>query len=589
LEQTNIEKEDAMVVEQGTEVSVPEEIVSRSPEEAEDVRSHESEVEAGSEELPGAAPEPMSEVVTEELTEISLQDIAKTPVEELVATPSEEAVEDSSGFFPETVPEIAVEERPETEVEEIPATEHEELLAKEPEEGAENEFININTFEREIASLRSAIENIQQHVDGGFASNTECISEMKVDVANRADSTDFKKLKRDFRVFSKRLRRVAKEADATSAEVLDAAKIPPDVLEIIYAKTLNDVYSEILNEFGEREAFEIVADVMDNVRQSSAGVDFFRFEDGSFLLLKLAEAIEAKLVSPKQIHATYVEFFKELSGYVPNYESRDFRSFVETGSREYTVERIAVHEKRLEKFNQELGSVKDELARICEHFESIEKIEDQRAEEIKANVDDLLNITGKFKTLADAVNSHTRFIKKLSENIRGTQSIAESYQAETAGRFNDLSSYMESTFETKADQVELQTVTENLSSFREDALASSEMLKSQIESGLDAKADTDRMENTISDLSAFREEFRQLQQEVVFLRSASKLPALDRIVYSTLYGLEKATMKKLERQIISDGTEIHGDELFATVDRLEKKGYISLQKKGRYTYYSLNI
>jgi len=581
LDQSNIEKEDAMVVEQGVEVSVPDETMARSPEEAEDVSSHEGEVEAGSEELPGIAPEPMSEVVIKELTETSPQDMAETPVEELVATPSEEAVEDSTGIFPETVPEIAVEE--------VPATEHEERLAKEPEEGAEKEFININTFEREIASLKSAIENIRQHVDGGLVSNTECISEMKVDVANRADSTDFKKLKRDFRVFSKRLRRVAKEADATSAEVLDAAKIPPDVLEIIYAKTLNDVYSEILNEFGEREAFEIVADVMDNVRQSSAGVDFFRFEDGRFLLLKLAEAIEAKLVSPKQIHATYVEFFRELSGYVPNYESRDFRSFVETGSREYTVERIAVHEKRLEKFNQELGSVKDELARICEHFESIEKIEDQRAEEIKANVDDLLNITGKFKTLADAVNSHTRFIKKLNENIRGTQSIAESYQAETAGRFNELSSYMESTFETKADQVELQNVAENLNSFKQDALTSSEMLKSQIETGLDAKADADRMENTISDLSAFREEFKQLQQEVVFLRSASKLPALERIVYSTLYGLEKATMKKLERQIISDGTEIHGDELFATVDRLEKRGYISSLKKGRYTYYSLNM
>ena len=452
------------------------------------------------------------------------------------------------------------------------------------DESVEEQFIVRDEFEDKVANLKSVIDELNQRVDEGFASNEEQIFEIVDGVGTRAGLNEFRKLKRDFKVFSKRLNRVAKEADAAGAEVLDATKIPSNVLEITYRKTLNDLYSTILNEFGEREAIEIVEGVVDDVRRSSAGVDLLSFEDGAFTIRKLADSIDAKLISSKQIHSTYVEFFRQLSECVPGYEARDFKSFVDTGSREYAVDEISLHTKRLGKMESELNDIKSEISKITEHFVSIEEVEGERADEIKENVGELLNVSEKIGTLANAVNSHTRFIKKLNENIGGTQSVIESHKSEISDTFDTFSSNVED----KADRSEVQDIVINLSSLKDEAGSSIEKLSSELDDGLGAKADVDLMENLIGDVVAFREEFSKLQEEVILLRSINKLPTIERVVCSTLDGLGNTTMKKLEDRILSDGTEIHGDKLFAIIGKLEKREYITSTKKGRYTYYSLN-
>ena len=452
----------------------------------------------------------------------------------------------------------------------------------------EDKFVVKDEFEDKVANLKSAIDELYQRVDEGFSSNEEQIYDIVDGVGTRAGLNEFRKLKRDFKVFSKRLNRVAKEADAAGAEVLDATKIPSNVLEITYRKTLNDLYSAILNEFGEREAVEIVEGVVNDVRKSSAGVDLLSFEDGAFTIRKLAEAIDAKLISSKQIHSTYVEFFRQLSECVPGYEARDFKSFVETGSREYAVDEISLHTKRLGKMESELNDIKSEISKITEHFASIEEVEGARADEIKGNVDELSNVSEKIGILANAVNSHTRFIKKLNENIGGMQSVLQSHKSEISDTFDTFSSHVEGTFENKADRSEIQDIVVNLSSLKDEAESSIENLSSELDNGLGTKADAILMENLIGDVVAFREEFSKLQEEVVLLRSINKLPTIERVVCSTLDGLGNTTMKKLEDRILSDGTEIHGDKLFAIIDKLEKRGYVTSTKKGRYTYYSLN-
>ena len=453
---------------------------------------------------------------------------------------------------------------------------------------SEEQFIVRDEFEDKVSNLKSALDELNQRVDEGFSLNEEQIYKIVDGVGTRAGSAEFRKLKRDFKVFSKRLHRVAKEADATGAEVLDATKIPSEVLERTYRKTLNDLYSAILNEFGEREAVEIVEGVVDDVRKSSAGVDLLSFEDGAFTINKLAEAIDAKLISPKQLHSTYVEFFRQLSECVPAYEARDFKSFVETGSREYAVDEISIHAKRLGNMESELNDIKSEISKITEHFASIEEVEGERADEIKENVGELLNVSEKMSTLANAVNSHTRFIKKLNENIGSTQSVLELHKSEISDTFDTFSSHVEGTFENKADRSEIQDIAVNLSSLKDESESSIENLSSELDNGFSTKADAILMENLIGDVVAFREEFSKLQEEVVLLRSINKLPTIERVVCSTLDGLGNTTMKKLESRILSDGTKIHGDKLFAIIDKLEKRGYITSTKKGRYTYYSLN-
>ena len=569
LEQSMIENEDPFVeiVDGEAEVNVLDEVMGDKTKLTEFPEDDKNQSDSGGE----------SEVIHEEMAES--EEIIENPdqVDEVLDEPSNVVGEDMSEEISDASDIVS-------EMESISEDKPVEVSKIENE----GQFITSDEFEDKVADLKSAFDELNQRMDEVFSSNEEHIYEIVDGMGTRADRNEFLKLKRDFKVFSKRLHRVAKEADATGAEVLDATKIPSNVLEITYRKTLNDLYSAILNEFGEREAVEIVDGVIDDVRKSSAGVDLLSFEDGKFTINKLAEAIDAKLISSKQLHSTYVEFFRQLSECVPGYEARDFKSFVETGSREYAVDEISIHAKRFVNLETELNDIKSEISKITAHFESIEEVEDERADEIKENVDKLLNVSEKMGALANAINSHTRFIKKLNENIGGIQSNFESYKSEASGIFDAFSSNVDGTFENKADRLDVQEVAGNLGSFKDEAVSSIETLTSDLNEGLDAKADAGMMENLIGDVVAFREEFSRLQEEVVFLRSINSLPTIERVVCSTLAGLGNTTMKKLEDRILSDGTEIHGDKLFAIIDKLEKAGYVKSKKKGRYTYYSLN-
>ena len=569
LEQSMIENEDPFVeiVDEEVEVNVPDEVLGDETKLSEIPENNQKQADSGGESKVGS--KEMAE--SEEIVENPVQ------VDEVPDEPSNVVKEDMSEEISDASDIV-------NEMESISEYKPVEISNIE----IKGQFITSDEFEDKVADLKSALDELNQRVDEGFSSNEEHIYEIVDGMGARADRNEFRKLKRDFKVFSKRLHMVAKEADATGAEVLDATKIPADVLEITYRKTLNDLYSAILNEFGEREAVEIVEGVVDDVRKSSAGVDLLSFEDGKFTINKLAEAIDAKLISPKQLHSTYVEFFRQLSECVPGYEARDFKSFVETGSREYAVDEISIHAKRLGNLEAELNDIKSEISKITEHFTSIEEVEDERADEIKENVDKLLNVSEKMGALANAINSHTRFIKKLNENIGETQSVLESHKSEISDTFDTFSSHVEGTFENKADRSEIQDIVVNLSSLKDEAESSIENLSSELDNGLGTKADAILMDNLIGDVVAFREEFSKLQEEVVLLRSINKLPTIERVVCSTLDGFGNTTMKKLEDRILSDGTEIHGDKLFAIIDKLEKRGYITSTKKGRYTYYSLN-
>ena len=569
LEQSMIENEDPFVeiVDEEVEVNVPDEVLGDETKLSEIPENNQKQADSGGESKVGS--KEMAE--SEEIVENPVQ------VDEVPDEPSNVVKEDMSEEISDASDIV-------NEMESISEYKPVEISNIE----IKGQFITSDEFEDKVADLKSALDELNQRVDEGFSSNEEHIYEIVDGMGARADRNEFRKLKRDFKVFSKRLHMVAKEADATGAEVLDATKIPADVLEITYRKTLNDLYSAILNEFGEREAVEIVEGVVDDVRKSSAGVDLLSFEDGKFTINKLAEAIDAKLISPKQLHSTYVEFFRQLSECVPGYEARDFKSFVETGSREYAVDEISIHAKRLGNLEAELNDIKSEISKITEHFTSIEEVEDERADEIKENVDKLLNVSEKMGALANAINSHTRFIKKLNENIGETQSVLESHKSEISDTFDTFSSHVEGTFENKADRSEIQDIVVNLSSLKDEAESSIENLSSELDNGLGTKADAILMDNLIGDVVAFREEFSKLQEEVVLLRSINKLPTIERVVCSTLDGFGNTTMKKLEDRILSDGTEIHGDKLFAIIYNLEKRCYITYTKKVRYTYYSLN-
>ncbi|TQD24481.1 hypothetical protein [Methanolobus vulcani] len=277
-------------------------------------------------------------------------------------------------------------------------------------------------LESRFLRLEDKFNDMRNKMTEELESSGDKLSTLEDDLYSKAHESDYKQLRQDFDLFSKRLRRVVQAEDSVNAETLDPTKVPSDVLEITYAKTLNDIYGAMLSIYGDRESAEMVESARDRVREFSAGVDFFRFENEAFIVRGLSDAISSKIVSIKQIHGTYVELFKMLFQHVPNYNSQDFRSFVETGSREYTIEKVVSHEKHLDKIVSNLTEHKGELDNLIENVSFMAELQNNQLEEVASNNQQLEDIKEQMKSIAKAVNLHTKAITKLNRTLKEMKS-----------------------------------------------------------------------------------------------------------------------------------------------------------------------
>ncbi|MDK2832250.1 MAG: hypothetical protein PWQ75_2002 [Methanolobus sp.] len=282
-------------------------------------------------------------------------------------------------------------------------------------EDAESRY---NELATRLFMFEEKFNDMQKKMTDELESSGDKLSTLESDLYSKAHESDYKRLRQDFDLFSKRLRRVVQAEDSVNAESLDPTKVPSDVLEITYAKTLNDILNAMIAIYGERESFDMVETARDSVREFSAGVDFFRFENEAFIVRGLSDAISSKIVSVKQIHGTYVELFKMLSQYVPNYNSQDFRSFVETGSREYTIEKVVAHEKHLDRIVSDLTEHKGELDNLTENVSFMAELQNNQLEEAASNTQQLEEIMEQIKSIAKAVNLHTKAITKLNRTLK---------------------------------------------------------------------------------------------------------------------------------------------------------------------------
>jgi hypothetical protein len=445
-------------------------------------------------------------------------------------------------------------------------------------------------MEEKLALFERKFEELQVKVSEGFSERDTSISYIHTELSKMSPQGEFRQLRRDFDIFSKRLRRIVKSEDSLSAETLDAAKVPPDVLEITYAKTLNDLYAAMLNIFGDRESSGIVEDTRDKVRQFSAGVDFFRFENGVFLVRGLSDAVSSKLVSIKQIHATYIELFKILSQAVPNYSSQDFRSFVETGSREYTVQKVVSHDKSIEKLASKLPVITEELTNLTENMQFMAELQNNQLEDTRSHAAGIEEIKAQMKNITKAVNLHTKALRKLNKTLEEIRTLdktatVSSLQAPQA----DMTSFEES-MALKASRDEMLVISEAVASFRDEVYSNLAQMQQQMVQSIQ---DTEKMQSIHSDILQVREELRHLRS-VKDSSCNTSITSIDefspghieQIILEELRESGPVTLKQLENQI-SLRCSLGFDELSSVVGHMEQAQLLISFKKGRYTYFTL--
>jgi hypothetical protein len=453
---------------------------------------------------------------------------------------------------------------------------------------------SFNELQSRIILFEDRLADLQAKLDKALESNGILLSSLGNDLQKRADGSELNQLKKDFDQFSKKLRRVVQAEDSVNAEALDATKVPPDVLEITYAKTLNDLYSAMLGIYGDCESSDMVENARDNVRQFSAGVDFFRFENDTFIVRGLSEAIAAKIVSVKQIHGTYIELFKMLFQYVPNYNSQDFRAFVETGSREYTIEKVVSHETSIDRMLSDISTFRDEISNITENVSFIAELQNNQIEEMEGKYQEFTTMREQMKSIAKAVNLHTKAINKLNKTLIDFQ--------HTSGSKQDISNIIEAPdlkkieemVVSKASKEEITIISDEMESFKTNVESMFASIQQQLEENMLSSRELKGIEGEFSRASQMTVTSNgiDVQEDLHLLHDVEKpqpvrladLP-IEEVITSQLSVLGSATLKQLEKQITEQGFSIDFEKLSLVMSYLEQEELVNSTKKGRYTFY----
>lgn len=170
------------------------------------------------------------------------------------------------------------------------------------------------------------------------------------------------------------LKKIDEKVDDVMGEVgygesLDVSKIPPNILEIVYQSTLDDLVTELWKSLGPGDFEQVITKTLEEVRLMTSGSELFRFDNNRRILTNnLAKSLSEGLISAKQVQTTYNVLLDKLMEYIPYHKAKNFRAMIKIKSQEYTVdktsfllERVAQMEKKLNQTNQLVAALSTQL------------------------------------------------------------------------------------------------------------------------------------------------------------------------------------------------------------------------------------
>ncbi len=171
-------------------------------------------------------------------------------------------------------------------------------------------------------------------------------------------------------------------------ESLNVAKIPPNILESVYESTLTGAVSEIRRNYGSHDAENIITRTLEDVRTRTSGSELFYFNGRMLKTRNLANAIERKLISAKQVQTTYDEILSKLIEYLPGYKARNFRAMIKLKSQEYAVDKTTFLLENIDVLREHIDNLKNMVGSVSNRQNTIE-IEINRMRESKVGKEDI--------------------------------------------------------------------------------------------------------------------------------------------------------------------------------------------------------
>jgi len=193
-------------------------------------------------------------------------------------------------------------------------------------------------------------------------SSVDVVSTSKLSSKFELISQRFKRIEEDFRKQSDKLTSVTSEIGI--GEVIDVAKVPPDILETVYEATLNDIVEQMRLHVGAQGMDKIVSEILESIRKQTSGSELFFFDGHKIRTRKLATFIERKLISARQVQTTYETFVKRLIEFTLNYQPKNFKAMVSIKSQEYAVNNSRLLRVEIDQLREDMDGMKSDIYRL---------------------------------------------------------------------------------------------------------------------------------------------------------------------------------------------------------------------------------
>lgn len=204
-------------------------------------------------------------------------------------------------------------------------------------------------------------------------------------IDERLRELNVKRYERDLEKISERVFDIMEEVGF--GESLDVSKIPPNILEIVYQATLEDVVREMIRSLGSQEAERKINDALEEVRLKTSGSELFRFDGRRVATDNLAQSLENNLISAKQIQTTYTELLNKLLDSVPHYKAKNFRAMIKIKSQEYAVDKATVLMEEVERLGNFAETTSHMIAALSSQVNSRALKTENEFDRINAAVD----------------------------------------------------------------------------------------------------------------------------------------------------------------------------------------------------------
>jgi len=222
----------------------------------------------------------------------------------------------------------------------------------------EEYFKNLNDVKKELESIKEETKNREEHL-------------LRLKTEMEAEKTEEKKNRKNV---ERSIEKIDNKIDDIMSEVgygesLDVSKIPPNILEIVYQSTLDDLVGELWKSLGPGDFERVITETLEEVRLMTSGSELFRFDNNRRIRTNnLAKSLSEGLISAKQIQTTYDVLLDKLTEYIPYHKAKNFRAMIKIKSQEYTVdktsfllEKVDQMEKRVNQTNQLVAALSAQL------------------------------------------------------------------------------------------------------------------------------------------------------------------------------------------------------------------------------------